>query len=152
MSSPAQPEPTETTRPTGPTPPTPTTKQGDDLLAVLIDLALIYLFAYLGRASHAEALGFTDVANVALPFWVGALIGHVVVRYTHHGPRKLAWGALILLSTWAIGHAGRYMVDGSFDWAFLGVSAAFLTLFLLGWRVALLGWLRFRAGRTSSRT
>lgn len=119
----------------------------DDIAAVLGDLAVVFLFAWAGRASHAEALSVPEISNTALPFWVGALIGHVIVRYTRNDPRRLSWGALILTATFGVGHAGRLLVGQTSELAFLAVSAGFLTLGLLGWRAGLLLVRRWRNNR-----
>lgn len=125
----------------------PERPQGDDLLAVFLDLALIYLFATIGRASHGDPIDFSETITTAMPFLVAALVGHVVARYTRRQPRTLRWGVLILGATWALGHAGRFMLGDAVDPTFMAVSAAFLTLFLLGWRAILLVALRFRRAK-----
>nr|NLD40336.1 DUF3054 domain-containing protein [Actinomycetales bacterium] len=109
----------------------------DDIPAITADLVLVFAFATIGRMQHAEPLTIADLAYTALPFWVGALIGHVILRFARKNPRSLPWGGFLVVSTWTLGHAGRLMLDQGSDPAFLAVSAAFLALFLLGWRLVL---------------
>lgn len=119
----------------------------DDIPAILADTAVVFLFALIGRASHDEGLGVQEVFYTGLPFWAGALIGHVIVKFIRRDPRSLIWGGFILVSAWVLGHLGRLMLQEGSDPAFLAVSAAFLALGLLGWRAATLFWTR----RTRSR-
>ncbi|MDO5494490.1 MAG: DUF3054 domain-containing protein [bacterium] len=134
MSTPAQ-------GPERPSPGRPTAQDqqrpGDDIPAILTDLALVTLFVVIGRIQHEESLAIGDLARGALPFWAGLLIGHVILRLTGKDPRSLAWGGFLVVATWALGHAGRLMLTQGSDPAFLAVSAAVLTLFLMGWRLGL---------------
>ncbi|HZK04530.1 MAG TPA: DUF3054 domain-containing protein [Actinomycetaceae bacterium] len=116
----------------------------DDLPAVFADLAFILLFSIIGRSTHGESMEIYEVARTALPFWVGALIGHVIIRFMRRSPRTLGWGAFIVVATWTLGQAGRFLLQLTSEPTFLAVSAAFLTLFLLGWRVVLILVVRLR--------
>lgn len=109
----------------------------DDIPAILTDLVLVFVFATIGRMQHGESLAIGDLASTALPFWVGLLIGHVILRFTRKNPRTLGWGVFLVVATWALGHAGRLMLGQGSDPAFLAVSAAFIALFLLAWRLVL---------------
>lgn len=114
------------------------TRDGDDIPAILTDLVLIFVFAAIGRAQHGESLEIGDLAYTALPFWVGSLIGHVILRFAGKNPRSLTWGSFLVVATWALGQLGRIMLTEGTDPAFLAVSAAFIALFLLGWRLLLM--------------
>lgn len=109
----------------------------DDVPAILADTAVVFLFAFIGRASHAESLGLGEVFHTGLPFWAGLLIGHLIVRFIRRSPRPFGWGAFLWVAAWGLGHAGRLMLGEGNDPAFMAVSAAFLGLGLLGWRAVI---------------
>ncbi len=139
------PTPRRTPDPTPRRTPDPTPRTGDDVPAILTDLTLVTVFVTIGRWQHEESLAIGDLARAALPFWVGLLIGHVILRFTAKDNRALQWGTFLVVATWGIGHAGRLMLSQGSDPAFLAVSAAFITLFLLGWRLVLIALGRRRS-------
>ncbi len=102
-------------------------------VALLLDLAAVILFAYLGRGAHEGGRSVADVLEVALPFLVARLLVTVLVR---HGSLRL-WpgGVLAWLVTWAGGMALRAALGGGTALPFVLVALGVLGGLLLGWRL-----------------
>lgn len=104
------------------------------LIPILIDVALVFVFAAVGRASHAEALDGAGLTRTAMPFVAAALMGAVVMTLRNADLSQLKPGVI----QWAIVLAGgmlfRTMIGDGVQFAFIVVAAIFLALFLIGWR------------------
>ncbi len=117
------------------------------LLAILLDLVAVFVFAALGRTSHAEALDAAGVVRTASPFVLGALMGWVVLlmrRFTNH---LLKQGLFVLAATVLLGMFFRLMLNEGVQPSFVLVATLALGVLMLGWR--LLATLILR--RTASR-
>ena len=76
--------------------------------AVLIDLALILLFALIGRASHHESLMPRHVFATAMPFLVACLVAWAVILVRRREYLGLVGaGIYVWLTTWLGGLALR---------------------------------------------
>ena len=105
-------------------------------LPAVLDVALVVLFAALGRRSHAEGLDVTGVLRTAAPFLAGTTVGWVVASLTLDAvPRDLAFGAVVLVCTVVVGMLLRRVLGDGTAPSFVLVATTVLTLLLLGWRL-----------------
>jgi Protein of unknown function (DUF3054) len=101
-----------------------------------VDVCCVLLFVTIGRHTHHDGDSLAGIWHTAWPFLTGLGTGLVLTRYWRR-PRAI-WPAGI--GAW-VGAAGAGMVirlvagQGT-EAAFIVVAAAFLALFLLGWRCA----------------
>jgi hypothetical protein len=106
-------------------------------LGVLADVGCVLAFVIIGRASHHDGVTLAGIASTAWPFLAGLVIGVVAAR-TWRNPYVLApAGVAAWFATVAGGQILRVVSGQGTDGAFILVSAAFLGLFLFGWRVVL---------------
>jgi peptidoglycan/LPS O-acetylase OafA/YrhL len=106
-------------------------------VALAADVGCVLLFVVLGRRSHDETDGITSTLNVAAPFLIGLAIGWVLSPHVRRKPRSVRAGLDVWGATVVIGVLLRWLAwDRSTAFTFVLVAAAFLGLFLLGWRVA----------------
>ncbi|WP_324652514.1 DUF3054 domain-containing protein [Georgenia sp. H159] len=110
---------------------------GERGLAMLLDMAAVVLFAYLGRGAHEGGRSLTDVVEVALPFLVTRLVVTVLVRES--SLRTWPGGVVAWLVTWAGGMALRAALGGGTALPFVLVALGVLGALFLGWR--LVWWL-----------
>jgi Protein of unknown function (DUF3054) len=105
-------------------------------LAVLADVFVVLVFVVIGRASHHTGESLAGVASTAWPFLAGLAIGELATRAWRSPLALIPAGLGVWLATVAGGQALRVIAGQGTQFAFILVSAAFLGLFLLGWRVA----------------
>ncbi|WP_226924841.1 DUF3054 domain-containing protein [Georgenia satyanarayanai] len=111
--------------------------------AMLLDMAAVTLFAYLGRGAHEGGRSATDVLEVALPFLLARLLVTVLVQ---HGSLRLWPGGVVAwLATWAGGLALRAALGDGTALPFVLVALGVLGALFLGWRAVWL--LATRVGR-----
>ncbi|MCK4176461.1 DUF3054 domain-containing protein [Aciditerrimonas ferrireducens] len=113
----------------------PLSRPGTRALALLLDALLVLLFVVLGRMAHAKGLSLAGVASTAWPFLAGAALGWLVSAAWQDPLSARRTGLPVWLSTVGWGMALRAIGHQGVDAVFLGVAAAFLALFLVGWRV-----------------
>ena len=102
----------------------------------VLDVALVVLFAAVGRRSHAEGLDVGGVLRTALPFLVGTAAGWLLASITLDSePRSLAFGAVVVVCTVVLGMVFRRVAGEGTAPSFLVVASSVLTVLLLGWRV-----------------
>lgn len=105
-------------------------------VAALLDVALLLLFAAIGRRSHAEADALTGVFTTAWPFLAGAAIGWVVVAASH---RRIPWsvrdGVVVWVATIVGGMSLRAVTGAGVAVSFIVVASLVTAIFLLGWRL-----------------
>ncbi|EWT00862.1 membrane protein [Intrasporangium oryzae NRRL B-24470] len=105
------------------------------VVAFLLDVLLVLVFAAVGRASHAEANPVLGVLSTAWPFLVGLVAGWLVVRSLRKGwPTDFGPGITVWFSTVLIGMVLRRAVGEGTAWTFVLVASVVLAVFLLGWR------------------
>jgi hypothetical protein len=104
-------------------------------LGVLADVCCVLAFVIIGRANHHDGVTLAGVASTAWPFLAGLLIGLLATRAWRRPVVLVPTGVGVWLSTVALGQALRAVSGQGTDGAFILVSAAFLGLFLFGWRV-----------------
>jgi len=108
------------------------------------DVVAIFLFAAVGRGSHQLAAGADALLvtfNTAAPFiigwllvapWLGAFRPQAVANYK----AAIRTVAISILPSLVVGALVRALFEGHFSpWAFYVVTALFLALFLMIWRL-----------------
>ena len=119
-------------------------------VALLLDVALVLVFAAVGRASHDESSPVLGVLSTAWPFLVGTGLGWLVVRVVRRSwPLDVAPGVTVWFATVLVGMLLRHAVGSGTALSFVVVASVVLALFLLGWRA--LGAYAVRRARSSLR-
>ncbi len=106
------------------------------VLCVLADVAFVLVFVLIGRANHHAGVSLAGVAGTAWPFLAALAIGEVATRAWRKPTALIPAGAGVWIATVAGGQVLRVVSGQGTEFAFVLVSAAFLGLFLLGWRLA----------------
>jgi hypothetical protein len=106
------------------------------VVALVVDLAFVVLFATIGRASHDEGLTVGGVVGVAFPFAVALLVGWLAAQRRSGWPVRVPGSATVWLVTSVLGLALRVATGGGFAWSFGIVTLVVLGVFLVGWRCA----------------
>lgn len=109
------------------------------ILAIVIDLVLVVVFAAIGRASHAEALDPAGLARTALPFLAGTLLAWITLMMRRAPGTTLGGGVFVWAITLIGGMVFRVLIGDTIAVAFVIVAAISLSVLLLGWRAVL--WL-----------
>ena len=110
------------------------------VLATVLDACCVVVFVAIGRHAHHDGDSLAGIWHTAWPFLAGLGAGLAAARYWRQ-PLALAPAGI---SAW-LGAAGagmviRVLAGQGTEAAFVVVAAAFLALFLLGWReLALVG-------------
>jgi Protein of unknown function (DUF3054) len=104
-------------------------------LGVLADVLCVLAFVVIGRASHHAGESLAGVAGTAWPFLVGLAIGEAATRAWRRPAALVPTGAGVWLATVAVGQALRVVSGQGTKLAFVLVSAVFLGLFMIGWRL-----------------
>lgn len=102
--------------------------------AIVVDLALVALFVVIGRASHAEALDVDGLLRTGLPFVAGTLMAWIGFLLKRRTGLSITNGVFVWAMTLVLGMLFRLLLGDTADPAFVVVAAAFLALFLIGWR------------------
>ncbi len=119
------------------------------VLALVLDLLLVVVFATIGRATHADGLSLTGVLATAWPFLTGTLMGWTVVRLLRKDwPLEVGPGITVWVATVVFGMALRQLSGEGTAGAFIVVATLVLGVFLVGWR-ALATWHSRRSALTS---
>lgn len=117
------------------------------ILPAIIDLILVLIFAFVGRASHSEGLSLVGIAETGWPFAVACLVGWGVVGLladNGYGPRA----ALVIWLVTLLGGMGLRILSGeSAELAFVIVASLFLFSAFFGWRLVA-RFIRVRSGAT----
>lgn len=107
------------------------------LLALLVDAALVVVFAAIGRATHdGDVLGpaGSGLATTAWPFLVGLLLGWAVSIGWRRPLAPLRTGLPVWAVTLVVGMLLRALSGQGIAVAFIIVAGITLLLFLVGWR------------------
>jgi hypothetical protein len=101
--------------------------------ALALDLALIVLFAALGRREHTEGNGAAATLRVAAPFLIGWVVGGAAARLyrrpLHPAAAARAWAVALPL-----GFALRAAGGRGLELSFMVVALLVLGALLIGWR------------------
>ena len=101
--------------------------------AIVADVVCVTLFAVIGRSSHAEGVDPVGVLHTAWPFLAGCLVGLLLSRVWRR-PAATTTGAVVWLSTVALGMGLRLLSGSTAQWSFVLVALIFLGLTVVGWR------------------
>lgn len=116
---------------------TPETKVGirGAILVFLVDLVLVAVFVTIGRRSHDNPFDLLPWLRVLWPFALGLIVAWVTSRAWRDPAALWPAGVRVWIIT-LLGAVGfRAISSQGIDPTFIAVGAAFLALFLLGWRV-----------------
>lgn len=105
------------------------------LLAPLLDLLAVVVFALVGRRSHAHGITLTGVLETAAPFLCGTAAGYLVASMTVGTPRSWQFGAIVVAATVVVGMLFRRLAAAGTAPSFIVVATVFLAVTMLGWRV-----------------
>ena len=107
------------------------------VLGVLADVCCVLAFVVIGRANHHDGVSLAGVVSTVWPFLTGLVIGVVATRAWRNPLALVPAGVGVWIATVAVGQLLRVVSGQGTDGAFILVSAAFLGLFMFGWRVVL---------------
>lgn len=122
------------------------------LLALLVDAALVVVFAAIGRATHdGDVLGpaGSGLATTAWPFLVGLLLGWAVSIGWRRPLAPLRTGLPVWAVTLVVGMLLRALSGQGIAVAFIIVAGITLLLFLVGWRAIAALVARTRVSRSA---
>ena len=105
------------------------------VLSVLADAFFVLAFVVIGRANHHAGESLAGIASTAWPFLAGLAIGELATRAWRSPLTLIPTGIGVWLAAVAGGQVLRVISGQGTEFSFVAVSAAFLGLFLLGWRV-----------------
>jgi len=107
------------------------------VLALIIDVVLVVVFAAIGRATHdGDVLGpfGSGLATTAWPFVVALLVGWLATRAWRRPVAVVKTGLPVWAITVALGMVLRALSGQGVAVAFVIVATITLALLLLGWR------------------
>lgn len=101
------------------------------------DVAVVFAFVVVGRRTHEEAETISGVLRTAAPFVLALLAGWTLTRAWNR-PALVSVGVGVLATTVVVGMILRNLVFSEGTAAtFIVVASLFLSLGLIGWRLAL---------------
>ncbi len=106
----------------------------------LLDLIFVLLFVGIGRNTHDHGVRAGGMISTTWPFAVGLAVGWIVLTWRHRRGDTPLNGFFIVLITVALGMVLRVVSGQGKAVAFIIVALAFLSLFLVGWRLVTM-WL-----------
>ena len=104
-------------------------------LAVTVDVVCVLVFCAIGRRSHAAGLTLAGLLETAWPFLTGTAVGWLLARGWRRPTALTPTGALVWISTIAVGMLLRRISGQGVAWSFVVVASAVTALLLLGWRL-----------------
>jgi len=117
------------------------------VLAAVADVALILLFAAVGRDAHQRGEIFTGVLATAWPFLAGAAAAWFALKAWRQPLAVWPAGVVIWLGSVAVGMVLRAVTGQTVVLPFVIVALLALGVLLLGYRLAAAGVARFQARR-----
>jgi hypothetical protein len=104
------------------------------------DLTSVVVFVAAGRSTHDQGNAFGHFIHTAAPFLIALVAGWLVAR-AWKDATSTRTGAIVLAMTFTLGMLLRKTAFGDGTaLSFMIVAAAFLTLFLIGWRIVARRW------------
>ena len=104
------------------------------VLAALLDACCVLVFVAIGRDAHHNGDSLAGLWRTAWPFLAGLPVGLAAARYWRRPQAIAPAGVGAWLGAARLGMAIRVLAGQGTAAAFIIVAAAFLALFLLGWR------------------
>jgi len=116
--------------------------------ALVADVVCVLALALGGRDAHNEGSSLLVVLRIAWPFLAALVVATVVTAWRSLPPVRI-WpaGVTVWLMTYALGLALRGLSGRGLAPGFLVVSLLFLGVTMLGWRLAVWAWDRYRSRR-----
>lgn len=105
------------------------------VMAVVVDVLAVLLFALIGTLFHSEdGIAVGAWLSASWPFLLGLAVAWALLltRTVRLAPGS---GLGILIITWLVGVIVRSIVTLSVAWGFVLTSLLFLTILMLGWRI-----------------
>lgn len=101
-----------------------------------LDVTSVVVFVAVGRATHGEAA--SGFLHTAAPFLIALAVGWLIMRAWRR-PESWATGIGVVAITVTAGMLiRRFVFDDGTAGDFIAVATAFLTLFLIGWRIGVM--------------
>ncbi len=113
-------------------------------VAAGVDVLLVLVFVVIGRSAHQRGLPVEGIARTAWPFVAGLAVGWVATGSWRRPWAPWPTGTAVTASCVGWGMALRAVDHQGVDGTFVVVATCFLTLFVVGWRVGVAGWGRWR--------
>jgi FtsH-binding integral membrane protein len=111
------------------------------LWPLVVDLVCVVAFAAGGKSAHDESSTWWVIARIAWPYAVACLLAWLVVWRRRWEPRQVVpAGVTVWGTTYVLGMVLRLVSGRGIAVGFLVVAAVFLTVTMLGWRVAVTAW------------
>lgn len=107
------------------------------LIAAVVDVILILVFAAIGRDAHQRADVLTGVFSTAWPFLAGAAIAWLVARIWRTPFAIWRSGVGVWIGTVAVGMLLRAVTGQTVVLPFIVVALISLAILLLGYRAAI---------------
>jgi hypothetical protein len=106
------------------------------IASTALDVCCVLAFVAIGRRAHHDGDSVAGIWHTAWPFLAGLAIGPVAARGWRRPLALVPAGLGAWLGAAAAGMGLRVVVGQGTALSFIGVTLAFLGLFILGWRVA----------------
>jgi hypothetical protein len=107
-------------------------------VAFLADCCCVLAFVIVGRHTHHDGDSLAGIWHTAWPFLAGLALGVAAMRGWRRPLAVVPAGVGAWLGAALAGMAIRVLAGQGTAAAFIAVTLAFLALFVLGWRVAVL--------------
>ena len=111
-------------------------KENQKILAVVADFFCILLFVAIGRHAHKHGITFGGIVSTLWPFFTGLLCGWLLLTWTRMRFEKISSGYVVVVSTVFVGMLLRVISGQGTAFSFICVALIFLSILLLGWRLA----------------
>jgi hypothetical protein len=113
--------------------------------ALPLDLVCVLVFVAIGRSVHDHGVNVDGITSTAWPFLSGLAVGWGAVAARRLPGPSLYSGAVVCISTVAVGMMLRVVSGQGTTFAFVLVALGFLGLTMLGWRLVAAGLARVRS-------
>jgi hypothetical protein len=100
-----------------------------------MDLVAVLVFVVIGRSVHAHGLALPGIVSTAWPFVSGLVVGWCALVVFGRDEMSSRGGAMVTVSTVALGMALRVISGQGIAPAFVLVALAFFSATMLGWRL-----------------
>jgi hypothetical protein len=100
-----------------------------------MDLVALLVFVVIGRSVHAHGLGLAGIVSTAWPFVSGLAVGWCALVVLGRDAVTLRGGAVVVISTVALGMVLRVVSGQGTAAAFIVVALGFFGATMLGWRL-----------------
>lgn len=109
-----------------------------------VDACCVVIFVVIGRHAHHDGDTLAGIWHTAWPFLAGLAVGLTASRYWRRPAAIMPAGVGAWMGAAGVGMLIRVLAGQGTETAFILVAAAFLALFLVGWRTAVLAARHFR--------